>query len=135
MRVLVTGGRDYADWRTLNRVLEAWHNRSPGIAVLIHGCAPGADTLAGEWAQANGVPVERYGVNHHLDGEWPAAGPRRNARMLRDGRPDVVLAFPRATGQIGEGTADMMRRARAAGVRVVEPIQERVPGLFSRPVS
>jgi len=50
--------------------------------------------------------------------------------MLKDGRPDIVLAFPGGTG-----TADMMRRARAAGVRVVEPVQARLPGLFMRPVS
>jgi hypothetical protein len=35
--------------------------------------------------------------------------------MLDEFRPDVVLAFPG-----GRGTADMVHRAIAAGVRVVE---------------
>ena len=42
------------------------------------------------------------------------AGPVRNARMLVE-KPDLVIAFPG-----GPGTADMVRRARAAGVEVVE---------------
>lgn len=43
------------------------------------------------------------------------AGPLRNARMLAEGRPDAVIAFPG-----GKGTADMVRKARAAGLPVVE---------------
>ena len=42
-----------------------------------------------------------------------AAGPLRNARMIAEGKPDLVLAFPG-----GRGTADMTRKARAAGVEV-----------------
>lgn len=34
--------------------------------------------------------------------------------MLSEGRPDLVVAFPG-----GKGTADMVRRARAAGVETV----------------
>ncbi len=48
-RLLVTGGRDFADrdllYATLDR-LHAEHN----IIVVIHGDAKGADRLAGEWA-------------------------------------------------------------------------------------
>jgi hypothetical protein len=36
-------------------------------------------------------------------------------QMLDEGKPDLVIAFPG-----GGGTADMMRRARAAGVEVLE---------------
>lgn len=35
--------------------------------------------------------------------------------MLRDGKPDIVIAFPG-----GRGTADMICQARAAGIRVEE---------------
>jgi hypothetical protein len=35
--------------------------------------------------------------------------------MLGQGHPDLVVAFPG-----GRGTADMVRRANAAGVRVME---------------
>jgi hypothetical protein len=46
------------------------------------------------------------------------AGPRRNKQMIEEGNPDLVIAFPG-----GRGTADMINRARAAGVRVIE-VQE-----------
>ena len=43
------------------------------------------------------------------------AGLIRNARMLTEGKPERVLAFPG-----GRGTADMVSRAREAGVEVCE---------------
>jgi hypothetical protein len=49
------------------------------------------------------------------DGLGRKAGPIRNQRMLDEGKPDLVIAFPG-----GRGTADMVRRAREAGVEVVE---------------
>ncbi len=53
--------------------------------------------------------------------EWmkygKAAGPIRNARMLAEGKPDLVVAFPG-----GRGTADMLRRVREAGIEVIEPL-------------
>jgi Lhr-like helicase len=35
--------------------------------------------------------------------------------MIDEGKPDLVIAFPG-----GRGTADMVGRARKAGIRVVE---------------
>ena len=43
------------------------------------------------------------------------AGPLRNQRMLDEGKPDLVVAFPG-----GGGTKDMVRRAVKAGVSVHE---------------
>lgn len=108
------GGREFGktvhERFALRDVLDLWHQRRP-ITTLIHGAARGADTLAGEWAVAKVVPVEVYPAQWETDGK--AAGPRRNARMLAEGRPGAVLAFPG-----GAGTADMVARARAAGVPV-----------------
>lgn len=42
------------------------------------------------------------------------AGFRRNQRMIDDGKPTLVAAFPG-----GDGTADMVRRARQAGLHVI----------------
>lgn len=44
-----------------------------------------------------------------------AAGPVRNQLMIEQGKPDLVVAFP---GNFG--TADCVRRAKAAGVPVME---------------
>jgi len=52
-------------------------------------------------------------------GEWDElgkkAGPLRNQRMLDEGKPDLVVAFPG-----GGGTKDMVRRAVKAGVAIHE---------------
>ena len=120
VRVLVCGGRDYADRRAVFQELDALLEAAipmpayPWIRLtIIHGGQDGADFAAGEWARANDQP---YGV---IPAPWRSfgkrAGPLRNAAMLQTQRPDLVLAFPG-----GRGTADMVRKARAAGVEVRE---------------
>lgn len=113
MRVLVTGGRNYNDSHRVYAVLDKLHAEA-GIDCIIEGGARGADDLARRWAEnVGGVPVETYEADWENQGTF--AGPARNARMLAEGRPDLVIAFPG-----GRGTADMARKARKAGVQVVE---------------
>ena len=109
--LLVCGGRTFADREKLFSILDAAHAANP-IEYLVHGCAPGADTLADEWAKARGVPVEKYPALWDVHGR--KAGPIRNQLMLDDGQPDIVVAFAG-----GIGTADMVRRAKAANIPVV----------------
>lgn len=112
MKVLVCGGRDFNDLPTLEAYLDALHAERR-IAEVIQGGARGADYLAHCWASLNGVKSVTYLAD--WEGEGRAAGPKRNQRMLDEGEPDLVVAFPG-----GRGTADMVRRARAAGVEVRE---------------
>ena len=111
MRVLVCGGRDFDDAGLMNSVLDRLHTEKL-FTVLIHGNARGADRMADAWARCRGVPCEPYEVPQ---GEWDEigekAGPLRNKRMLDEGKPDLVVAFPG-----GGGTKDMVRRAVKAGV-------------------
>ena len=92
-KVLVCGGRDYSDAKSLNMVLDAAHSANP-IVMLIHGAARGADTLAEKWAEANGVTSNAYPADWKRDGK--AAGPMRNQRMLDQCKPHMVIAFPGA---------------------------------------
>lgn len=108
---MVCGGRKYDDRGHVFRVLDILHKERP-IDTIVHGGASGADTLAREWAILRGVNVDGYRVDHNLDGPWPSAGPRRNARMLRHARPDLVVAFPSE----GPGTRNMLDQARKAGI-------------------
>lgn len=113
MRVLVCGGRDYSDVDRLYAELDRIHARTP-ITCIIEGGAKGADYLAAQWSA-------KTGLNNHarFEADWAvhgkSAGPKRNQRMLDQGRPDLVVAFPG-----GRGTADMVARARAAGVPVAQ---------------
>lgn len=100
-RLLVCGGRDYTDFKNISNTLDEFNRRVFIIDVLIHGNARGADTLADIWAQGCGRKSERYPA------EWE--------RMLVEGRPHAVLAFPG-----GRGTQDMMDRALANGVPVIQ---------------
>lgn len=112
IRVLVCGGRDYANYDRVCEVLDSIHAKTPGIQAIIHGNARGADTLAHRWALGRGVGGWACPANWSRDGK--RAGPLRNQRMLGH-RPDLVVAFPG-----GRGTADMVSRARKAGVAVME---------------
>ncbi len=127
MRVLVCGGRNWNDQDRMDAALDAVH-RKHGVTLLIEGGQVsrdretdtlfGADWQAGTWAIRRKVP-------HWICWAWwfdcngkisRAAGPERNAKMIRVGQPDGVVAMPG-----GAGTADMIRKARAAGLTVWQP--------------
>jgi hypothetical protein len=112
MRVLVCGGRNYTDFPTVYDVLDEI-DRKRRITHVITGGAAGADQFATGWAMARLRQPQVFLAAWGDHGK--KAGPIRNQRMLDEGKPDLVVAFPG-----GRGTADMVRRARAAGVAVRE---------------
>ena len=113
MKLIVCGGRDFTDRAFLFAALDAVHRKRP-IGTLAQGlCPTGADAFAVEWAKARDVFCIGFEANWREFGA--SAGPRRNQQMLDYG-VDGVVAFPG-----GRGTADMVRRARAAGVTVWQP--------------
>jgi hypothetical protein len=112
MRVLVCGGRDFTDRALLEAALDRLHD-ARAFTVLIEGDARGTDRMAGAWAEARGIAHEVFRAD--WDGLGLQAGPIRNHRMLDQGRPDLVVAFPGRSG-----TDHMKRIARAAGIEIVE---------------
>lgn len=126
MNVLVCGGRDFKDYDLMIRTLyalcdefELWSesdrfgNKMPQGIRIISGGARGADNMAIDWAVVNWTEFKEYRADWKKHGK--AAGPIRNQQMLDEEEIDIVLAFPG-----GRGTADMVRRARKAGVEVRE---------------
>lgn len=111
MIVLVTGGRNYSDRDRVFSTLDKLHAETP-ITCIVAGEQTGADTYALKWANAKPVPWLRYPADWDHYGK--SAGPRRNRKMLKEGKPDLVVAFPG-----GDGTADMVNQATKAGVRVL----------------
>lgn len=112
MRVIVCGGRDYENDVRVRAVLNAGIDGEQ-ITAIAEGGATGADEHAQEWAFLTDTPCETFEADWMRHGK--AAGPIRNQQMLDEFKPDAVIAFPG-----GRGTADMVRRARKAGVRVIE---------------
>ena len=115
MRVLVCGSRDWDDRATMYSVLN-----EIGPTTIREGCCRGADKIAEDYARSHQLLCQHYPAQWGMRGK--AAGPERNERMLRgealgrppEGPPDLVLAFDLGT----PGTADMVRRSIAAGVKV-----------------
>ncbi|MGP1257091.1 MAG: DUF2493 domain-containing protein [Kiloniellales bacterium] len=112
MRVLVCGGRNYRDsdhvWKTLHEL-----DADTPIDCVVHGAARGADRHGMIWALDNGRLHAPFAADWARHGK--AAGALRNSQMLRDGKPDLVVAFPG-----GRGMADMVRKAQLAGVPVLQ---------------
>jgi hypothetical protein len=112
MRIVVCGGRDYLDHAELFAVLDRLHAEKR-ISFLAHGCCRGADLLADQWAKERGIKARGFAANWSYYGA--AAGPRRNAKMLDEFAPQLVVAFPGT-----RGTADCIRKARDRGIEVLE---------------
>lgn len=116
MRVLVCGGRNYADRHTLFYFLDALRKEFGDLEIGV-GYDPrskkyqGADQVAYEWAKGRGVPGKCYPA--HWETQGRSAGPRRNQRMLEMFKPQLVVACDG-----GDGTADMVDKAHAAKVEV-----------------
>lgn len=157
-RILMTGSREYRDASeatdALARVLTALHVSS-SEAVLVHGAAPGADTVLAGAVAALGMVTEahpaQWGVHEGCScrdhsGRCGFAGFRRNAHMLSLGA-DFCLGFPlhpeklppgAPTKNTSRGTWNMLRKAANAGVptyavqhvdgqRVLRPVLHKAP--------
>jgi len=109
MRLLVCGGRDFDNRSGLFRLLDGIASRN-NVKAIIQGDAPGADSIAKQWAVLNNVHLDSYPADWSIG---PSAGPIRNRRMLEQGRPTHCLAMPG-----GRGTANMVSQAKAAGVKM-----------------
>ena len=112
-RILVCGGREYADKAKVYQTLDALLSDNPSVLHIIHGAARGADSLAAAWASSRGIAATAYPAKWDIHGR--SAGFVRNTQMLQEGQPHLVVAFPG-----GAGTAMMIRIARSAGVTVKE---------------
>lgn len=126
MRVLVCGGRNYNNREKVFATLDAI---TPRITTLINGVATGADAMAEFWAASRNIEVLSFPadwknitrpgavvkISAHGTKYDAAAGPFRNARMIKECQPDLVIAFP---GHLG--TRDMILQAVKAGIEVRE---------------
>lgn len=124
-KLLVCGGRKYGylenghvDNRCWERSLEILDYVLDKFAKnqeveVISGMAKGADEIGVEYAVRNNLTLNAFPADWEKHGK--SAGAIRNAQMLKEGKPDLVVAF---TG--GRGTHHMKMIAAKAGVTVLE---------------
>lgn len=113
-RVLVCGGQYFTDRRMFDTAMLNLYRRAHVglIEVIIHGAAPGADTMAHKWCKRMHVPEKACPAD--WEGFGRGAGYVRNKAMLIHEKPTLVVAFPG-----GKGTANMVDIAQRAGVPVL----------------
>jgi hypothetical protein len=111
LKILVCGGRAFDDAAFIHAELDRLHAAHPFDAV-IEGDARGVDRIAGEWARDRGIALVVYPADWANEGRHAAL--IRNERMLREGRPDLVVAFPG-----GRGTWHTCSLAEGLGIAVV----------------
>jgi hypothetical protein len=106
IRVLVCGSRHFNDVPFIEGVLDAF-----SISCIIEGEARGVDKIAGAYGKRRGLDVCAFPARWDLHGK--AAGPIRNTQMLKEGLPDLVIAF---RGPNSRGTQNMIDQAEKAGI-------------------
>jgi hypothetical protein len=126
VRILVTGSRDWDDWKTIYRALnelcdtynlnytpDGYGNTlpDPRLVTVVHGACPrGADEWCNQWAISN---CDMNLVEQH-PADWERLGKKagfvRNAEMVNLGA-DVCLAFIKNGSRGASHTADLAERA------------------------
>lgn len=84
-----------------------------GLSSILVDDGAGAAALALEWAGKAGIPAERFERDAATYGK--TAEPINHERMFNAGKPDLAIVFPGKWE-----TEDVIEKARAAGVRVIE---------------
>lgn len=143
-RILFTGGRDADDMGGVRHLLEVgaavlgYEDPFAAPIVLVHGDCKrylpdgrvdpmrSADQLARQVALQLGWKPEPHEVTAAMKARYgPYRAPVERNQIMVDLGADLCLAF---TG--GRGTADCVRRARAAGIRVISFEKIEPPTLF-----
>lgn len=105
-------------WNALDGVLDAHHSYD-NVLVVVHGNAPGADSIANHWVihrQRQDWNVEPEARPAQWTRHGRRAGPLRNQEMV-DAGADLVLAFIKDNSP---GASHLVREARTAGIPVEE---------------
>ena len=108
MKILICGARDFDDKIIIDNFILSLSKDT----VIIEGEAKGADSLARDCAIQHGLEVEKYPADWSFG---PRGGPVRNTRMLREGKPDIIIGYSKDI-KTSKGTKNMLTQGIKAGV-------------------
>jgi hypothetical protein len=123
MRVIIAGSRSITSYVAVLDAIAAsgWRDE---ITEVVSGRARGVDLLGEHWANRRHIPVKPFPVtdeDYQTYGRYQA--PKvRNARMA-EYADALILVWDGVSG----GSADMLRRAKAHGLRIHEHIVQSTP--------
>ena len=114
MRILFSGSRTFFDDQVVVLMLERLIAKAKDVTAMtiVHGGAPGLDSIVGVLAKSRGMQVEIHRADWHIHGN--AAGVIRNQKMVDLGA-DLLVAYPFPLPE-GKGTQDCIQRAVKAGI-------------------
>lgn len=119
-RVIIAGGRDFNDYKTLKMIANGIISSlsSDDIEVeIVSGCARGADRLGEKFAEEFGYPVAKFPADWDTYGKQ--AGIKRNRQMAKyateEGHHGMLIAFWDGESR---GTENMIRTAGKFNMKV-----------------
>ena len=108
-KVIVAGGRDFADYKLLTAQCNWYLSlRAPSDVEIVCGMAKGADSLGAKYACERGITVRTFPADWDKYGKQ--AGYMRNKEMAD--YADALIAFWDGKSK---GTLDMIRRMKQSG--------------------
>lgn len=111
MKVIIAGGRDFDDYRLLQRTCN-WVFKDVDDLEIVSGGAKGADRLGERYAKEIGLTPTV------MKAEWDkygkSAGGIRNSKMAE--YADALIAFFDGSSR---GTSDMIKKARRENIHVL----------------
>lgn len=111
MRILFCGDRNWSHYKT---IVDVMLELRPTL--VIEGEAAGADSMAREAAEDYLIAVLPFPADWKKYGR--AAGPIRNSQMLKEGKPELVVAFHDDI-TTSKGTKNMVEQAKKNGIKVL----------------
>lgn len=132
MKLLVCGSRSLKDKNIeIEKCLDKFA-KGKKITEIISGMAQGPDLIGAFWAEEHNIYVKQFPAKwDDLDSEGATvitkkngvkynknAGLQRNKQMLKEGKPDFVLAFLDGRTEKSNGTRHMIRHSLESGVPV-----------------
>jgi cyanophycinase-like exopeptidase len=112
-RLIVAGGRDFADYELLKTKLDiALRNRVEEGVTIVSGTARGADKLGEQYAKERGYTIDSHPADWDKYGK--SAGYIRNKEMAQNA--DGLMAFWDGKSR---GTQHMINLAKEHGLKVL----------------
>jgi hypothetical protein len=109
MKTIIAGSRGISDPALVARAIK---ESGFSITEVVSGHAPGVDLLGEEWAEKNQIPVKLFPP------DWSRLGAQRAGFIRNNEMARYADAMIGVWDGESSGTADMIQKAKAAGLKV-----------------